>query len=129
MAFRVWRLLLVGALACAVVGTGARSASGVDARERLGTTAVVIMGLHAPVDSAVVPLRPDGAMTLLAAGRSSWTTIREWPGAGGFTVPAVAVIASLAVALAICVHLDVAPTARRGLARRRGPPSLLLVRT
>lgn len=129
MAFRVWRLLLGGALACAVVGTGARSTPVADAGKRVATTAVVLTGVPVPVDLAVVPLRPDGGLTLLAAGRSSWSTIREWAGSGGFTVPAMAVIASLAVALAICVRVDVAPTARRGLARRRGPPSLLLVRT
>lgn len=129
MASRVWRLLLAGALACAVLGAAARADVPHDRPDRLAPTAVALGSPATPVDAALIPVRQDHAVTVLAAGRSLWAAFRDWAGPDGFAVPVTAVIASLAVALAVCVRLDVAPTARLGLARRRGPPALLLART
>lgn len=120
---RVWRLVLAGALICAVLGAGARSGATPDRTDRLESTALVLSQLAIPVDAALAPVRPGHTPTLLTAGRSSWSEFRDRAASDGFAVPATAAIACLAIALAVYVRLDVAPTARLGLARRRGPPT------
>jgi hypothetical protein len=127
MVLRARRLLLVGALAYAVVASAGRAdtSSAYPESGAAGRSGgVALLTLRAGTDLAVVPVSPGAALTLVAL-RTSETALER----SGLAPPPGAALASLAFALALVVRVDLAPTGRLGLARRRGPPVLLDTRS
>jgi hypothetical protein len=123
MVLRAGRLLLVGALVYAVVASAGRAdASGPvrDAGAAGGSGRVVLRTLPAGADLAIVPVSAGVVLTVVAPRCAETAAERS-----GLPLAAGAALPPLALALALAARIDLAPTERLGLARRRAPPLLL----
>jgi hypothetical protein len=115
----VRHLLLTAALACAVTA-GAETSGWVSLWVRVAAEAAAAPSGSAALDvTAVLP--PAGGLLTRVAVRSPALTADS----GAITPPRAAALIALALALALPVPAAGAPTGRRGLVRRRGPPYLL----